>query len=356
MQISHVEVLPVELPLSLPYYSAYHPTTPVTRIEVIFIRVETRQGRTAWGCAAFDPTLTGESRDQVLRACRAAADRARDLNPLNTAFALATLAPLTADTPAAQCAFDMAFHDLLGLAADLPLYRLLGGYRDRIQTAATINLAPVKETVELARDRARQGFRILKLKGGRDPEEDVARVRAVHTALPHHLLRLDAEQGYTVRQVRDVTRVLAGLLELLEQPLPVTADVAELAQLTARSEVPLFADESVKGPDSVLALASQRAVHGLSIKLATCGGLHCARQIDAIARAAHLAITVGSINEPALLTAAGLAFALSTPGVQTTDLDGYLDLTHDPSRPRFLLEEGWLIATDVPGVGCTVEL
>jgi L-alanine-DL-glutamate epimerase-like enolase superfamily enzyme len=84
--------------------------------------------------------------------------------------------------------------------------------------------------------------------------------------------------------------------------------------------------------------------------------LRCARQIDAIARSARLATMVGCINEPALLVAAGLGFALSSPNVRYGDLDGHLDLVGDPSRPRFLLQDGYLVATDVPGLGCTVSL
>ena len=57
-----------------------------------------------------------------------------------------------------------------------------------------------------------------------------------------------------------------------------------------------------------------------------------------------------------MLIAAGLSFALSSPNVRYGDLDGYLDLTNDPSRAGFRLEEGWLIASEVPGLGYTVEL
>lgn len=356
MQISHVEVIPTELRLKLPYHTAYHLKTSVELINVVFIRVETRDGQTAWGCAAFDPLLTGETPEDVIRACHACADRARDLNPLNTEYALSELAVLTEGVPSAQCAFDIAFYDLLGLAAGLPLHRLLGGYRDRIQTSVTVNVGTVKETVEMAHNRARQGFRILKLKGGRSPAEDVRRVRAVHDALPHLTLRLDAEQGYTVRQAIDIAKALVDQLEILEQPVPADDDVKALQRVTRNSPVPILADESATGPDSALALAGQRAADGLSIKLATCGGLRCARQMDAVARAARMMTMVGCINEPALLTAAGLAFALSSPGVTYGDLDGYFDLADDPTRQRFMLEEGWLIASDVPGLGCTVEL
>jgi L-alanine-DL-glutamate epimerase-like enolase superfamily enzyme len=94
----------------------------------------------------------------------------------------------------------------------------------------------------------------------------------------------------------------------------------------------------------------------MSIKLSTCGGIARARQIDAIARAARMATMVGCLNEPALLIAAGLAFALSSPNVAYGDLDGHFDLINDPTTPGFRFEEGWLVATDVPGLGCRVEL
>jgi L-alanine-DL-glutamate epimerase-like enolase superfamily enzyme len=355
MQITTVEVVPTEFTLRVPYRTAYHPDIEIDRTAAVFVRVETRQGDVAWGCAAFDPATSAETLQTVTQACHACADRAPDLNPLNIEHALSELAQLTTDAPSAQCAFDIAFHDLLGLSVGLPLYRLLGGYRGRIQTSITLDLGSVLKTVEMARDRARQGFRILKIKGGLSPDEDVRRVRAVHDALPDLTLRLDADQGYTVQQALDVARALKGKLEMLEQPTP-AADVEALGQVTAHSPVPVLADQSVSGPTSALDIASRRAAHGLSVKLSTCGGFRCARQIDAIARAAHMATMVGCIIEPALLIAAGLSFALSSPSVQYGDLDGHFDLVNDPTLPGFLFQEGWLIATDMPGLGCTVDL
>ena len=355
MQISNVEVIPIELNLRLPYRTAYHPDQAIDRVAVVFVRIETRQGQTAWGCTAFDPTLTGETLDDTVRACHACADRSYDLNPLNTEYALEALSQLAETTPSALCAFDLAFHDLLGLAANMPLHRLLGGYRSRIQTSITIGIAQVKESVELARDRARQGFRIIKIKGGIDPEEDVQRVQAINKALPDFVLRLDADQGYTVQQALDVARALEGKLEMLEQPTP-AADLDKLRQVTRHSPVPILADESVMGPTSALEIAAQRSADGLSVKLATCGGLRSARQVDTIARAAKMSTMVSCVNEPALLTAAGLCFALGSPNVRYGDLDGHFDLIGDPTLPGFRLEDGCLIATDVPGLGCTVEL
>jgi L-alanine-DL-glutamate epimerase-like enolase superfamily enzyme len=117
-----------------------------------------------------------------------------------------------------------------------------------------------------------------------------------------------------------------------------------------------LADESVTGPASALSVAARRCADGLSVKLATCGGLRCARQIDAIARAARMDTMVSCLNEPALLIAAGLCFALSSPNVRYSDLDGHLDLADDPTIAGFQLSDGELIASDVPGLGCTVDL
>jgi L-alanine-DL-glutamate epimerase-like enolase superfamily enzyme len=353
MQIASVEVTPCELSLRLPYQTAYHP--PIDHVTAVFVRIETRQGDVAWGCAAIDPFITGETLDDVVDACQSCADRSRDLNPLNTEYALDELAELTEGVPSAQCAFDLAFYDLLGLATGLPLHRLLGGYRSRIQTSATISAVPAKESVELARDRAGHGFRILKVKGGLNADDDVERVRAIRTALPGLTVRLDADEGYTVQQALDVARALEGELEMLEQPTPAD-DLIGLRQVTRLSPVPILADQSVRGPESALEVASLRAADGMSVKLATCGGLRCARQVDTIARAARMATMVSCVHEPALLAAAGLSLALSSPSIQYGDLDGHLDLVGDPTIPAFRLEGGWLAATDSPGLGCTVDL
>ncbi len=353
MQISKAEVTPVELKLREPVRMAGLPA--INQITAIFVRLETRNGQNAWGCTIANPDLTGEKPEDVIRACQVCADLTPDLHPTNIEFSLTELASRTSASPSAMCAFDLAFHDLLSLAADMPLYRILGGYRNRIQTSVTIPIAPVNENVKQACERAHQGFRMLKIKGGLDAEEDVQRVQAIHRALPHHILRLDADGGYSVQQALDVARALEKVLEMLEQPTP-AYDLAGLCRVKEMSPIPVLADQSLRGPESALKLVSNRIVDGLSIKLVTSGGLRNARQIDAIARAAKMTTMISCFIEPALLISAGLSLALSSPNVAYGDLDGFLDLTNDPSIAGFKLEDGWLVATDVPGLGYTVDL
>lgn len=353
MQITRAEVTPVSLELKKPVKMAHLPE--LDRITVIFLRFELTSGQSAWGCTVAHKDLTGDDPDEVVKACLNCADMVPDLHPTNIEYSLDQLLPLVADAPSAMCAFDLAFHDLLGLASGMPLYRLLGGYRNTIQTSATIPIGTINEGVSIAQDRAKSGFRMLKIKGGLDPEEDVRRVRGIHRTLPNHILRLDPDGAYSVRAAIDVARALEGKIEMLEQPTPAD-DLEGLCQVKEQSPVPILADQSVSGPASVLEIAAAQITDGISVKMASCGGLRCAEQIDAIAKAAKIVTMVSCLIEPALLIAAGLSFALSSPNVHYADLDGYLELVDDPCIPGFQLKDGWLTASEVPGLGCSVNL
>ena len=353
MQITSAEVTPVELNLKQPVRMANIPE--INSIVAIFIRLETKNGRNAWGCGVAHPYLTGHHPDDLLKACQEAAEMVPDLHPIDIEYSLSHLMPLLSDIPPALCAFDLAFHDLLGLAAGMPLYRLLGGYRTKIQTSATVPLGSVEESVDIARMRATHGFRLLKIKGGLDPSLDIERVRVIHRALPELKLRLDADGAYSIEDALHVARNLGDRLEMFEQPTSPT-DLDGLFQVTRHSPIPVLADQSISGPRDALELAIGHYADGFSVKIGCCGGFNNARQMDGVASAVSLVMMVSCLIEPALLTAAGLSLALSSPGVGYADLDGHIDLVNDPTLPGFRLEEGWLVATDVPGLGCTVDL
>jgi L-alanine-DL-glutamate epimerase-like enolase superfamily enzyme len=353
MQITRAVVTPVELSLRRPVRMAGLPE--ISHLTAVFVRLETRQGQTAWGCAIAHPTLTGEKPEDLIHICEEGAALAPDLHPTNIEYSLSELALRVKASPAAMCAFDLAFHDLLGLMTGLPLYRLLGGYRNRIQTAATIHIGDLDDSVDLAVERARHGFRMLKIKGGLDPDGDVRRTIAIHTALPNVVLHLDADGGYSVQEAIDVAHALKGTIELFEQPTHANLPV-ELRHVKEQCAVPIFADQSQKDPASALELATHHNVDGLIVRLSACGGLRRARQIDGICQAARVSTMVSCYIEPALLISAGLSLALSSSNVHYADLDGYLDLANDPSKGCFSLQDGWLVASEVPGLGYSLEL
>ncbi|MGB9669224.1 MAG: mandelate racemase/muconate lactonizing enzyme family protein, partial [Anaerolineales bacterium] len=348
MQISKAEVIPVEIPTKQPIEIGLQHS--IREISVIFIRLETRRGQSAWGCTLINPEEDHQKFPEVLHACQECATKIVDLHPLNLAYTLAELTPLCQSAPAALCAFDLALHDLLGIASGLPLYRLLGGYRNTIETSITIPRGSIDETIQLALEYSKQGFHIFKVKGGLDPELDVERIRSLHRALPYATIRLDADGGYSIERAINVAQALRGILEFLEQPTP-PKYLDDLHQVTKLSPVPILADQSACGIDSALEIAAKHSAHGLSIKIATCGGIRNAIEVDTIARAAHLSTMVSCSIEPALLIAAGLSLALASPSVRYGDLDGFLFLKNDPTQASFVFQDGCMTATEVPGLG-----
>jgi L-alanine-DL-glutamate epimerase-like enolase superfamily enzyme len=325
----------------------------VDRATNVFVRVHTDGPLTGIGCAAPDLPVTGEAPADVLDAIETiGADTLVGLDPRRTAAALARLEPELASMPSTLAALDIALHDLLGKTCGLPLWMLLGGYRDRILTSITIGILPVDETVDRARDYVRHGFGALKIKGGHSIDEDVERIHRVREAVGFGIeLRFDANQGYDVGTALEfVDRVEDARLELIEQPTPADR-LDELAAVRKGAPLPIMADESLRTLRDAFRIASGDSADMVNVKLMKVGGIARARRIDAVARSARLETMVGCMDEAALGIAAGLHFALSSANVCYADLDGHLDLLDDPTADCVKIVGGHLVAPTGPGLG-----
>lgn len=353
MKLLRAEVWAVSMPLAEPYAIAGE---SFEHADNVFLRLVPDRGEPGLGCAAPDPAVSGETAADVERALGELSLRLAGADPLARNRLLARLEPALADRPAARAALDMALHDLLGKRAGLPLWRLLGGYRSRMRTSITVGILPEAETVERARARVAEGFHSLKLKGGRDVEEDVERVRAVRAAVgPRIELRVDANQGYSFEQaVRFVEGTEAARVELLEQPTP-RGEPDLLGRVTRAVAIPVMADESLLSLRDAFRLARRDHADMVNVKLMKVGGLTDAMAVDSVARSAGLEAMVGCNDESALAIAAGLAFALARPNVAYADLDGHLDLVGDPAAGCVRLRGGVLYPSPEPGLGWVGE-
>ena len=350
MRVIKVEAWPVTLTLAEPYTIAYETVSETTNV---FLRLETNQGITGFGCAAPDEAITRETPKSVLDLCESTiAPTLMRTDPLRSALQLSRLSPTLKDHPSAMAMVDMALHDILGKAAGLPLYKVLGGFRDRIKTSVTVGILPVEETVSRARAYLQQGFKALKIKGGKNVDEDVERILQVRRAVGDRVeLRFDANQGYTVEEsLRFVRAIREARVELIEQPTP-KGQPDLLGRVTDGIPLPVMADESLMSLRDAFRLASRDLVDMVNVKLMKVGGIAEALQVNAVAHAANLEVMVGCMDEAALGIAAGLHFALARPNVAYADLDGHLDLKDDPSDGAVILRDGVLYPTERPGLG-----
>jgi L-alanine-DL-glutamate epimerase-like enolase superfamily enzyme len=350
VRITKIEVWHQNMRLAEPYTIAYE---TVDLVENVFLRIETNTGLIGFGCAAPDLQVTGERAADVVRACDdIAAPLLKGVDPLRIALHMMRLKTKLPNNPSALAMVDMALHDIMGKAAGFPVYKLLGGFRDRMKTSITIGIMPTKETVSKARSFIGRGFKAIKLKGGIDVESDIERILKVREAIGDKIeLRFDANQGYSVEQaLRFVDATRGSRLELIEQPTP-KGEPIMLGKVTRGAMIPVMADESIMNLLDAFRLAKRDLVDMVNIKLMKVGGIFEALQINAVARAASLEVMVGCMDEAALAIAAGLHFALARPNVAYADLDGHLDLLDDPTAGSVILKEGVLYPNAEPGFG-----
>jgi len=355
LKITNIDAWPVEMRLMEPYTIAYETIEKITNI---FIRIETDKGIIGFGCAAPDKQITGETPESVTLALNEIVlPNLRGSDPIRYSMLLERLKPNLKEQPSVLAAVDMALFDILGKVSGLPIWKLLGGFRDGIKTSVTIGILPESETIEKAKYWVEQEFKCLKIKGGLDVDSDISKVIGVRNAVGDKIeIRFDANQGFSVYEaLKFVEKTKKTRVELIEQPTP-KGNPDLLGRVTSDVSIPVMADESLITLRDAFRLARRDLVDMVNIKLMKVGGISEALQINAVARSAGLEVMVGCMDEAALAIAAGLHFALARPNVIYADLDGHIGLQGDPSEGAVIIRNGKLFPNDKPGLGFDLKI
>ncbi|EMA45913.1 chloromuconate cycloisomerase [Halococcus morrhuae DSM 1307] len=266
---------------------------------------------------------------ESLDECRTALDRARDIDDWSAA--LDTLD----GTPAARHGLALALADARSRAADLPLYRHLGGDpMNEIPVNATIGDGSADETVAEATAAVERGFETLKIKvGARAVAEDIERVAAVRNAIGEDVeLRADANGAWDRETARAAFDGFADAgLAYVEQPLPAD-DLAGHTDL--RGRLPIALDESL-ATHSVERVLAADAADVLIVKPMALGGPDRARTAVLAARAAGCEAVLTTTIDGALARTGAVHVAASLPdppaaGLATADRLAE-DLVPDPA-------------------------
>ena len=196
------------------------------------------------------------------------------------------------------------------------------------------------------------GYRTLKIKLGRDADEDRRRLAAVLEAVPDARLRLDANQGWGVDEAIGIIQGFEadGLpVELVEQPVD-AADLTGLARVRAAVATPIMADEAVWTAEDARRIVDAQAADLLNIKLAKTGGLQEALALADVAQQAGVTCMVGAMMEPKISITAAAHLAAAHPAVTMIDLDSALWFATDLPAGGYRAEDGHLLLADGPGL------
>jgi L-alanine-DL-glutamate epimerase-like enolase superfamily enzyme len=300
-----------------------------TEAEVVTCTI-TQDGRTGRGeCVPYK--RYGETLDGVLAAVEA-------MRGAIAAGLTRTELQQAMPAGAARNAVDCALWDLEAKLSGKPVWPMACAAAPKpLVTAYTLSLG-TPETMA-AQARANAARPLLKVKIGGDG--DIERVRAVVAAAPDSRIILDANEGWTRRNVEENMRLAAELgVALIEQPLPAGED-AMLAEIP--HPTPICADESVHTTQGLETVRER--YDAINIQLDQSGGLTEALKLRDRAREFGFSIMVGCMVGTSLAMAPAVLLA---QGADFVDLDGPLLLAKD--RDPALRYEGSLVSPPEPAL------
>ncbi len=252
----------------------------------------------------------------------------------------------------AVAALDVAVWDLAAQSAGLPLYRALGGYRNRVPVYASLRLGrdlSLGALTETAAALVEQGFRAVKMNLGGDAgiEADLARVQAVRETIGDDVkLLADVNFRWTPAQAIRAGRALEEYgLYWLEDPVP-THNLEGLAEVRGALDVPIAAGEALFGLAPLRALFEARAVDFPMPDLLRVGG------ITPFLKAAHLAEAFGLPLASHLSPEISAQVVAAVPNGHIVEYNGW---AWELFAGCPTLENGELLLSEAPGHGLKLD-
>ena len=256
-------------------------------------------------------------------------------------------------------AVDIACWDIVGKTANLPLYRLFGGYRNKVPCYVTCAYyRDGKDNVEL-RDEIQmlveQGHKAFKGKvGGLSLTEDIARMEIVREMIgPDNDLMIDVNRAWDLKTAIEGARLLDPLKPVwLEEPVRWTDDRRELKLLSQQTNIPLSGGESEITSYGCRAMIEEQAIQILQFDCTMFGGFTEGRKLAALCELNHVDVAP---HHDCFIHAPLVA---GTPAGRI--VESFTDPERDPLQAELYenppqIAEGWLTLNEAPGLGLTLS-
>ncbi len=324
----------------------------------VFIRIHTDAGFYGVGeCSAF-PMIVGETQSTCFVMAADFAQLWKGKDPIDIEARMHELHLFTAGNATIKSAFDMALYDIASKAANQPLYRFLGGEsRKTLPTDLTIGIGPVHKMVTQAKAFVADGVRIIKVKLGKQADEDIERIKRIREAVgPTIQLRIDANQGWSPDDAEKALRAMAPYdIQFCEQPMRTYNDHF-LPELVQRSPIAVMADESVYNHYDAERMIRTHSCSFVNIKIAKSGGILEGMLINEVCETAGIPCMMGGMLESRLALTAFAHMATACDNIIFYDMDtcliGHLE---DPVHGGARYDNYHVVLPNAVGIGADIS-
>ncbi len=259
----------------------------------------------------------------------------------------------------AIAAVDVALWDTLGKALGIPVYKLMGGFRDCVPVIAIGGYYQDGKGTPEFRDELLHykgmGMSGMKLKVGRlTPKEDAERVRFAREVLgDEFIIACDANQAWTVEQAIQFCRKVQGLgVRWLEEPVRWYDQFRGLPQIRIAGGIPVCAGQGEISGYGCRDLIASEAIDILNVDVTIAGGVTEWRRLAGMARL--LNIEMAHHEEPQA------ALHLLAAARNRLYVEIFGDPERDPlwfelpvSRPK--IKNGYMYLPQEPGFGIALR-
>lgn len=253
----------------------------------------------------------------------------------------------------AKAALDAAAWDIYGQIQQMPVWKLLGGTRKKIEMGRTVSIYDdVAETLDGVHKALALGDVRIKIKIA--PRHDIRNIAAIREHFPDIRLMVDANSAYTAADFKHLAELDRFHLQMMEQPLN-ESDIYCHSLLHREIHTPICLDESIHTLHDAKVCAALNAADIINIKICRVGGLTQSRRMHDICRENGIANWIGSRPDSGIANAPRLAAATLPNCIYPTDgkPNGSAGLMLNDTPPR---QEGhFLLLPQTPGLGLQVN-
>ena len=256
-------------------------------------------------------------------------------------------------------AVDIACWDILGKIANLPLYRLFGGYRNKVPCYVTCayyrdgkDNIELRDEIQMLVEQGHQGFKGKV--GGLSLKEDIARMEIVREIIgPDNDLMIDVNRAWDLKTAIEGARLLEPLEPVwLEEPVSWIDDRRELKLLAQQTNIPLSGGESEITSYGCRAMIEEQAIQILQFDCTMFGGFTEGRKLAALCELNHIDVAP---HHDCFIHAPLVA---GTPAGRI--VESFTDPERDPLQAELYenpphIADGWLTLNEEPGLGLTLS-
>lgn len=357
MKIQDIQLIPLQIPQT---YETHWANGRISVAEHIIVKIVGEDG--SYGVTEAIPRsgIYGETQRSIYTILKdAIIPKLIGLDSLNTEQIWEQMSEIPFNF-GAKGSIDVALHDLNGKALGVSTAQLLGGpYRKEVPLCwiSGGSWFPREKILEETRRIMDEGYRGIKMKAGHCEQDIELAIEMRKMAPKGFQINIDPNQLYSREELIKVGNALRGVIDAIEEPVPVWDDAARTEFTQRFPEIAFLSDESTFTIPDTQRQMGLGAIRRLGIKIPRTG-FTLSKKLVHLAEVNNVPAQVSTQAETDLGCAAGLQMAASSKQIcLPCEISYYKKGMYRESmlvRP-LEIENGMMKLPDAPGNGVEVN-